>query len=906
MDVPAVFISHSSQDNELAAKVAAWLDALGFQRTFLDFDPDKGIPIGADWEKKLYTEISRCHAMILVLTPSWQSSMWCFAELILARSLGKAILPLAFGKVEDKGVLHLVQAADIVDWNEDGIVRVERRLREIWDELARGFIFPPNREPFPGILSFEIEDAAIYFGRDEEVRSLIEKLEARRALGGPPFLMIVGSSGVGKSSFLKAGVLPHLQRRDRSWIVPPVFRPGSSPIDALGSALARVDGSPLNARAWSCALRETTAADTLSEWLQTLRTGDKTNCQLVVSIDQFEEVFTLASSAERTAFLLLLGKTLNSAQTLSITVLGTMRADMLSELLEESISSLVETFSLPTISLASVSRLIEGPALVAGMHVEPGLTQRIVADVGETEALPLLALMLSVLHRRCAARKQLTLDAYQLIGDARAQLNPVQNSVRSATDDAIERLRPTQADFDELRNAFIPHLVRLRIDDRKRVKQAAARSDLPPASLRMIDSLVNARLLLARVGPQGDPEIEVAHEALFDAWPALKGWLEEEEGFLADIARIITSLEIWESAPRDAKAQALLTGLLLNRAQRGLTNFPDRFRGKRMAPVRDFILASIRAANTAQLQARRRAARTYGLIAASSAVILIAIIVLLWSMRMYVLEHGTVLAERIWPRGPTLEQERAFRPGHLFRDCSGCPEMIVIRPGEFLMGSPDTESEFTNERPRHLVQIRYKFAVSKYEISFAEWNHCVLLGACPRRGPIDQNHEAGTLPATDISWQDTQKYVEWLSRRAQRRYRLLSESEWEYVARAGSDKQFSFGDDIPEGAAHCRGCGSRDNKGAVPVDWPEFTPNAFGVFQMHGNVSEWVQDCYVRYTSETSSGAALESDRCNLRVTRGGSWLNIPSELRSARRVEQDPYRGQPYIGLRIARELEQ
>jgi formylglycine-generating enzyme required for sulfatase activity len=157
-----------------------------------------------------------------------------------------------------------------------------------------------------------------------------------------------------------------------------------------------------------------------------------------------------------------------------------------------------------------------------------------------------------------------------------------------------------------------------------------------------------------------------------------------------------------------------------------------------------------------------------------------------------------------------------------------------------------------------------------------------------------------------VSWDDAQEYVRWLSRRTGKPYRLLSEAEWEYAARAGSPTRYSFGDDIPEGKANCNNCGSRfDRNSTAPVDWPKFPANAFGLHVMHGNVAEWVEDCYQLYTSGRRDGSPQQGQGCNRRVARGGHWFNLPGELRAARRPSFEPSDRRNYIGFRIARTLD-
>ena len=259
--MPAIFISHSSHDQQIADDLKTVLGRLGFEQIFLDFDKATGIEGGENWEKRLYGELSRCHAVILVLTPNWLESKWCFAELTQARALGKVILPIICKPLGERIILPEIQAFDLLDWNESGLSRLEERLNSIANELARGFRFDPNRPPFPGIHAFEAEDAAIYFGRDDETRAVSERLDAHRTQGGARCLVIIGASGSGKSSLLKAGVLPQLARRKNQWAVLPPIRPEKAPVEALAKSIAQQIGKPDEWRAWHQTLCSAVAID---------------------------------------------------------------------------------------------------------------------------------------------------------------------------------------------------------------------------------------------------------------------------------------------------------------------------------------------------------------------------------------------------------------------------------------------------------------------------------------------------------------------------------------------------------------------------------------------------------------------------------------------------------------------
>ena len=232
------------------------------------------------------------------------------------------------------------------------------------------------------------------------------------------------------------------------------------------------------------------------------------------------------------------------------------------------------------------------------------------------------------------------------------------------------------------------------------------------------------------------------------------------------------------------------------------------------------------------------------------------------------------------------------------------PEMVVIPAGSFRMGCVSGENCDDDELPVHEVTIPEAFAVSVYAVTFAQWDACVLGGGCGGYRPDDEGWGRGTRPVIYVSWDDAQEYVGWLSRQTGEVYRLLSESEWEYVARAGSSTAYSWGNAIGNNRANCDGCGSQwDFSQTAPVG--SFQANAFGVHDMHGNVWEWVEDCWNdSYAGAPSDGSAWRSGDCGLRVLRGGSWYLDPWFLRSAGRFGSSSGFRISSDGFRVARTL--
>ena len=245
--------------------------------------------------------------------------------------------------------------------------------------------------------------------------------------------------------------------------------------------------------------------------------------------------------------------------------------------------------------------------------------------------------------------------------------------------------------------------------------------------------------------------------------------------------------------------------------------------------------------------------------------------------------------------------DAGWRPGQVFRDCDDCPEMVVVPAGTFRMGCVSGQDCFNDELPVHEVRVP-SFALGRYEVLFEEYDRFVA--ATGREDPYDWGWGRGGRPVIDVSWEDATAYAEWLSAGTGQRYRLPSEAEWEYAARAGTTTAYSWGNDIGQSRANCYGCGSRwDEEQTAPAG--SFAANAWGLHDMHGNVWEWVEDCWHdSYAQAPADGSASTRGNCGRRVLRGGSWDNNPRDLRSAVRYRSDVGLRYSGVGFRLARTL--
>ena len=253
----------------------------------------------------------------------------------------------------------------------------------------------------------------------------------------------------------------------------------------------------------------------------------------------------------------------------------------------------------------------------------------------------------------------------------------------------------------------------------------------------------------------------------------------------------------------------------------------------------------------------------------------------------------------------TTAQERALKVGDSFKEGPNCPEMIVVPAGRLWMGSPKGQGD-DDEHPQRLVTIARHLAVAKFALTFEEWDACAALGGC-RPDVGDSGWGRGRRPAINVSWDDAQAYVKWLSGITGKPYRLLSEAEYEYAARAGSQTAYPWGDAIKldgKTMANCANCGSQwDDKRTAPVG--SFAPNRFGLYDMIGNVWEWTEDCWNdTYQGAPTDGSAWTAGDCNRRVVRGGSWNYGPDLLRSALRDWFTTGLRLDHVGFRVARTL--
>lgn len=259
---------------------------------------------------------------------------------------------------------------------------------------------------------------------------------------------------------------------------------------------------------------------------------------------------------------------------------------------------------------------------------------------------------------------------------------------------------------------------------------------------------------------------------------------------------------------------------------------------------------------------------------------------------------------------------RVGAPGPTFRDCDECPVMVVLPTGSYMMGSPTSEGDRREaEGPQHRVTIGYPLAVGVYEVTFDEWDACAADGGCHEYRPDDEGWGRGSRPVINVSRDEVRDYLAWLGRRTGQRYRLLSESEWEWAARGGTTTARYWGESESDQCVYANGY-DRTAYAEVPFEWDPvgcsdgyvrtapvgtFGSNGYGLHDVLGNVWEWTADCWHdSYSDAPTDGSAWGS--CSVGVLRGGSWSINPGNIRSASRIEATDWYRYYYAGFRVAR----
>jgi WD40 repeat protein len=637
--VSRIFVSHSSKDNRQAAALRAWLVAQDpplANEIFLDTDTDTGLQPGARWKNQLISANSRCEAVICLLSHSWESSAECLAEYRTAENLGKQILCarlqegtgrhttewqytdlFADGLPEQDVETIAVRGGPPVVFAKAGLHRLREAIRGAGIG-AENFVWPPpaqpERAPYRGWESFEELDAGVFFGRDAQIVRALDMLRAMRSTGVDSLFAVLGPSGSGKSSFLRAGLLPRCRREDRHFVVLDIMRPERHALTGDSGLAQAIYGGRRRLGLERPALGDveiacTTDAGAVRRLLAECRLAaaqglpdvgpDAAAPTLVLPLDQAEELFSADTGGEAAAFLELIAELAqpdDQGERLGLIVAGTIRTDRY-ELMQTApaLAGLTsEVFDdLKPMPDNQFREVITGPAARASaggdrLSIAPDLVNRLLDDAAAGgDALPLLALTLRRLYDRYGATGELTLASYEAMGG-------MEKVVQSAVDEVLAA-DPEQrgAQLAALRAAFIPWLATINPDNDQPMRRVARWSDLPESSRALIEAFVEERLLV-KDQRGGEVVVEVALESLLRQWHDLAGWLREERQSLVAADDIERAATAWRTHHDDPAW--LLTGTRLADAETlaAAPGYHDRLARQ---PTRDYLAASRLAEN---------------------------------------------------------------------------------------------------------------------------------------------------------------------------------------------------------------------------------------------------------------------------------------------------------------------
>jgi formylglycine-generating enzyme required for sulfatase activity len=950
--VSRIFLSHASNDSAQAVALRDWLEREGWDDIFLDLDPERGIAAGERWERALNQAVNRCEAVLFVVSRAWLDSRWCQREFNLAHKLNKRLfglliepLPLAELPVDLTGtwqVTDLVCGGDHasfqvklprihqevdVSFSQEGLRRLRAGLVKAGLD-PRFFAWPPandpDRSPYRGLRPLEAEDAGIFFGRNAPILEALDRLRGLREAPPPRLLVVLGASGAGKSSFLRAGLFPRLVRDDRHFLPLPIIRPDRAVISGEAGLLRALEGpleaAGINAPATDLHAALQADATKLGPLLQALT--DKAAAGIpddaakanpptpVILIDQGEELFRAEGQSEANAFLAWLQHLLGNDAPAVIVVFA-IRSDSYGALQEtKHLDAIAKIpFDLGAMPKGSYTEVIKGPATrlegtARPLKVEDVLVDELLGDIergGAKDALPLLAFTLERLYLEHGNESKLTLSKYRSLGGIKGSIEAAVERALKAADANPTIPKDPGTRLALLRRGLIPWLAGIDPETGAPRRRVARQSEIPAESRPLIQNLVEQRLLTTDVAKQtGEITVEPAHEALLRQWGLLERWLAEDAVVLGFLEGVKRASRDWEENGKNATWLAHTTDRLA--AAERLSKRPDL--AASLEPRDHAYIAACRSAESAARVRRRR-------IQALVYTLLVGIIggLVGWINQDYLRERFVwftamrpYMLANFRPYLLPADAERQLKPSDTFRECAkDCPEMIVIPPGEFVMGSPDSEEgRARNEGAQHKVTITRPFAVSVFDVTFDEWDACVAVGGCPAVG--DSGFGRGRMPVTNVTWNDAQTYVAWLAKMTSRNYRLPTEAEWEYMARAGTTTTYYWGNELGKGNANCNVCGTKwDNVSPSPVG--SFKPNPFGLYDVTGNVWQWLEDClHNTYDGAPTDGSAWTTGDCSLRVDRGGSWISNASNLRIAFRGSYPAGSRNYSLGVRVVR----
>ncbi|OXR39766.1 hypothetical protein B7C42_08160 [Nocardia cerradoensis] len=533
-----VFISHAGVDRSWALEVREWLTSGGHE-VFLDLDPVEGLAVGEEWERRLYERLRWADAVVCVVTPAYLRSVWCAAEIGIARATGSRLLPIRFVAGVTHPLLKSIQQADAAADPAVAREKLARSLRTI--DVGGGLGWPDGRSPYPGLAPFDTDMHRVFFGRATEAAELTELLRQAATRSARSIVLVIGPSGAGKSSLVRAGIIP-LIADEPYWLPLEPVIPGTDPVGALARALV-VAGRGAGMDWLVESMRERLATDGLRDVAADIliATDSPPQRKLLLVIDQFEEVLGPAVAAQRTRFAELLAPAIGGP----VQVLATVRTEFLDQIMvDPALAALgTRTFPVRPLRVADLREVIEGPARVAGLRIDEGLVEELLADTDSGEALPLLAFALAQLADGVQRNGVLSRRRYRETGGVRGAL------VRQAELALDEACAATGLSDDEV----VATLLRLVTVDEQGVptRERVPRAELSETAVAVVDAFVAHRLVTTDTAGSRIV-VSVSHEAFLRNWSRLAAAVGKETTALRARRAVELAAAEWDADRRSA------------------------------------------------------------------------------------------------------------------------------------------------------------------------------------------------------------------------------------------------------------------------------------------------------------------------------------------------------------------
>lgn len=946
-----IFLSYSRTDRDAATLLRSELEKAGFT-VFRDED---SIRAGDNWMERLQTALQDCSAFVLLYGREGVRR-WVGAEVQYALgrnfsphddALRLPIFPVLLPEGDLHGFPPFLSLFQIQRWLPEQALpdTLLQAIRDKVELLDDSHTFTDC--PYLGLSAFQPEHANLFFGRREETLDALKLLGTLRDDVRPDrirvdgqycrWLQIEGNSGSGKSSLVNAGMLPLIQQGIlwartgyEHWHILKPMMPGEKPLQQLAevlehSLLAEQHQRDIGKRYQSLLADDKALALRLRDFKQDGKA-------FLLVVDQFEELFTFSDPTEKLAFDRQLYTALQDKDC-PLFVVSTVRIDFLEHfeqlpcLKELYRQRLCERYLLPTVTQRGLQEAIEQPARLAGLDVSAVTTAMLNDAKGEPGALPLVENALRVLWEQREGNRlsgELYLSKGGIAGLLEEQaddlLKRLDRDLAKGKDDALELLLSLTRINDEGRHT------RRRLPLGEARLAAGGKKADPVRGQKIIDYLsgrlepdgsnrkANGSLrLLTVVGEERNPSpadnalsVDLIHETLIRAkgkdeasgklvgyWKTLYDYIDKnrERGFYRD--QLARQAKEWQGKKG--------LGRWFNLAGWGDLRAYRKLRPERGSVDERFLSRSRRVG--------------WGL-----GVMLLLLAVFVGQSYLWTLDNSLPPSYML-----TLQKFRLMNWGWLDEPL---PEMVEkeIQPpaGEFLVGEYNKDfGEMANQQlkkadqyginnfgyPNATAMIEQPFFIGKYEVTYEQYDYYVWQHQCTQKdlkypnGEPSQN-KRGQRAVTNVSWNDANAYLQWLGTKMEGKYqyRLPTEAEWEYVARAGTDTPYWWGDqDAAQGKANCDGCGSEwDNKYVAPVG--SFKANDFGLYDTAGNVWEWTCSEW-KADFDGSEGRCVEpKNEAGMRVLRGGSWYFKPEWLRSAARTWYLPDTRHSNVGFRVLR----